>query len=788
MQNIEPWIFRSLPRCVVDPYATAGGMNLEIVESSFFSLGFDTKSGCLTQIRNKATGNELLAGREHSGNVFKIYFDFDRTFDISGADGRTPEDADLPGEISRAAFSPASGTAEFSRLQGADGDGLTIIYADQATDLRAIISVVLHNERPAALWSLKLSNGGKEPRSVMSSFPIFSGLSLGTGKNNLMVVNDQAGYVLPLWSSEGGIYGNAGQMSMQWGCVFDEESRDAFGFIIKDPDLKNKQIRYHEPSVEVSYFPEVVLEQGQTIAFPDFEMLIYEGDWKPAARQYSAWLSDNFPPLSHGGWIRSVDAHCGAWFEERGTAKPERYPRVVVPLDSFTDLPDVYRHIPADIHEFAFHCSRSMPEDVTGKPMLWTDADNVLRTDLGGATGLKKGVELIHEMGYRFSFYIEGYLCPGDAHIVVQGNAADWTVMNKDGTNNGNYTDEGREIGSGLLHMCPGAVGWQNHLSETAARLVRETGADGVRLDSLGFYFFPCYNPLHGHANPFDFTSWLLELFRKVESAVREVNPDCLLTTEAGADFYGSYFHGALTQQPAPFQVAISRDVSPMRIAAPEYKVYVYDACGPVAASLMGYPGGSPGILSTLGRMKELDRKWRTVRHPVGDIIRWGKAAYDNPEASRPDVVCRRFSSDTMDVIVGARPELPIAQKGTERWKDGVAINSNIDIRADSVEYQISLAGRKSEPAQSLIWDVEDLAVGDLPVASRGDTMSFTVRANWFLAVLFYEGAPGILYSHIPGHAKAGTDIDVASRVLGPGPGESISAILSFPGHGSVEA
>ena len=68
-----------------------------------------------------------------------------------------------------------------------------------------------------------------------------------------------------------------------------------------------------------------------------------------------------------------------------------------------------------DCQEYAFHCSRSQPAEITGKRMLWTDADNVIRGDLGGAPALREGIRRIHELGYHFTFYVEGYLCPGDA-------------------------------------------------------------------------------------------------------------------------------------------------------------------------------------------------------------------------------------------------------------------------------------------------------------------------------------------------------------------------------------
>lgn len=70
---------------------------------------------------------------------------------------------------------------------------------------------------------------------------------------------------------------------MQWGCVFDEASGDAFAFIVRDSDLLNKQIRYDRPFIEVNYFPPKVLAAGESITLPEVEILVYEGDWKKAA-------------------------------------------------------------------------------------------------------------------------------------------------------------------------------------------------------------------------------------------------------------------------------------------------------------------------------------------------------------------------------------------------------------------------------------------------------------------------------------------------------------------------
>ena len=619
------------------------------IENGSAAFSFDRGSGALVSVRNRVTGNEYLQGTAERGNVFAVYYDFTGEFEITGAERESPHAATLAAAISDSVFSPfQAGTPRFARGGSGDTRTLTVEYdcGDRSAPLRARVGVSLGPDADSSIWSLALTNIGAAPVTCMCSFPLLSGLRLGSGDGNLMVVNDQAGYVLPLWAHSGGTYGNARYMSMQWGCVFDERNRDAFGFIVRDPDIRNKQIRYLEPSIEVSYFPPFSIPPGETVTFPEVEIMVYTGDWKRAAQRYRHWFSGNVGSVRHADWARRIDGHGAGWFEKRGQSNPEGYPHVMLPLDRFEDLPELYHAVPVDCQEYAFHCSRSQPAEITGKRMLWTDADNVIRGDLGGAPALREGIRRIHELGYHFTFYVEGYLCPGDAEIVRRQGAREWAVMNRDGSNFGAYTREGENLGCGLLHLCTGCAEWQDHLARTAARLVRETGADGVRLDSLGFYGFPCYHPGHRHESPFDYNRWLQQMLQKVAAAVRKENPDCLLTTEGGADFFGRHFDGALTQQFIPRRVAVSRDVSPMRIAVPEYLVLWHVTSGPVAASLSGYPGGSASTISTSPRFMELDRKWRCARYPVADVIRWGNAVHDNPTADRPDVTCRRFSAE----------------------------------------------------------------------------------------------------------------------------------------------
>ena len=676
---------------------------------------------------------------------------------------------------------------EFARRSSGGEQILTISYhgTAAAAPLRASLSVSLAAGADSSIWELRLINTGTAPVACMCSFPLISGLSLGNGNDNLMVVNDQAGYILPLWAHSGGTYGNARYMSMQWGCVFDEQSRDAFAFIVRDPDIRNKQIRYLKPAIEVSYFPPLTIGAGETVTFPEAEIMLYSGDWKRAALSYQRWFSRNVKTVPHADWVRSIDGHGGDWFEKRGQPHSEGYPHVMYPLDSFADLPDIYHAVPVDNHEFAFHCSRSQPEEITGKVMLWTDADNELRQDLGGAPALRRGIRKIHDLGYHFTFYVEGYLCPGDAEIVLRQGARDWAVMNRVGSNLGAYTGEGEKLGCGLLHMCTGCLEWQEHLAHTAARLVRETGADGVRLDSLGFYSFACYHPAHNHASPFDYNRWLEQMLAKVAAAVRRENPQCLLTTEGGADFFGRHFDGCLTQQFVKHRVAVSRDVSPMRIAVPDYGVLWHVTSGPVAASLSGYPGGSASTISTSQRFLDLDRSWRCARFPVADVIRWGSAAHDNPVADRADVTCRRFSTDTLDVIIGARPRFPTdwekTADPTNQVRQGVAMNAGVDVRRDRVSYTVTVETPGRTPVRAIVCDIEQQSIAEVAVSTNGGRTTFDVAGNWFMAVLGYRGSKPIAVMELAEHLQRGNTALVTLSLLGAGTAARCEGMLSAP-------
>lgn len=761
---------------------------LESISNENMEFSFDKSNGKLVNIRNLVTGNEYLNGSIKSGSPFAVYYDFIRDYEITCDKNGTPWKGADPAAISDNIFSPTESTSvNFKRINTPKTNSLKVTYIDTQGDWRVELTVKL---KPAgsisSVWSIKLTNIGPSPASFMMVFPFISGLKLGDGKRNLMIANDQAGCSVPLWSKRGGIYGNSTQMSMQWGCIFNNKNKDVFGFIVKDPNLINKEITYIKPNIEVRYFPPQTVNPGETITFPDTEITIYTGNWKKTAVAYHDWFSGVFKPVKHPEWVKQMDGYAGQWTKNRKQNYfPEDsttpWPGYAYTMDSFTELPDVYRRLSIDTMEFSFFCRGSMGKALTGKFLAHTDGDNIVREDLGGVSALKKGIDLVHKLGFHTTFYIEGLLCPGYSDIAVRGKAREWAYMNKDGTNQGVHSFNKNP----WLCMCPGAKRWQDHLAQTAARLVRETGADGVRLDSLGCYFFPCYNPLHKHKSPFDFNVWMCELLEKVSASVRKENPNCLLMTEAPVDFYSQHFNGSLTQQWSTALVSIIRDLPPMRVALPEYFVTVHSPCGPVVASLTGYPGGCGGQ-EMEKKFLELDKKWRSARFAVNDIIRWGNAATENPIASRSDVVCRRFNAHGLDVIVGAR--LYFQTDFGKCPADNPSNLKDVDVKKDRVSFQVRINNVGNPPERVYVYDIEKLCVEETAFKVDENKIIITVKSNWFMLILMYGKIIPFAIFDIPMVLSSGKTYDMHLSLLGETSIKRFEGWLYAPGIGWSKA
>ena len=539
---------------------------------------------------------------------------------------------DDPADIAATAIDPRfCRVKSVSRVEGPTGRGFRLVARDASNCWETRLEIVAASARTTE-WTLEVVNVGSASAKVMVDFPFLDRVCLGRNRRkNLATAQDQAGYIAPAQDYKGGIYGNGHEWSMPWYATFDPDSGSALGLIIKDPDVRNKRLWAGSPSLRVSMFPPQELRPGQSLTMPPASIMIYRGDWRPAALEYRTWFGQAFAPPVPPEWARQSDGWTGDWFGKRGGAC---MPGAVC-MDSFRDLWKAYLSNPIDNHEFAFHdrgCQFPVSFTPTGAPRyVHTTGDNVLREDLGGAPALREGVAQVHKLGFHFTFYVEGYIVHETSDLARDGRARRWSIMNRNGTLTGNYSDQG------FYHMCPACVEWQDHLATVCSRLVRETAADGVRLDSLGFYFLPCYNPAHHHPHPFVYNDGIRQLLSKVSRAVRDANPQAVITTEAPIDFYASHTQGAIMS-------LCSREIPLMRVAIPNYRPFLYGPLGPVCGSLSGLVGGTG----------KGERRWRCARFPVEESVLWG-AVKENPTATPQRVVCRLFRGSDHWALVGAR-------------------------------------------------------------------------------------------------------------------------------------
>ena len=714
-----------------------------VLEDAACHIEFDGTHGALRRITNRSLNDECLKGGDAGTMPFRIFTDLTKEFEI-----RSNEKFQLvfddPDSVARTVIQPGQCHVREDRRD----DGLVLRYPGEG--LEAELSVRLKEHTGTSDWSLRVTNTGVAPREFLVCFPYFDGVRLGPDPSkNMATAMDQGGLIVPAWERQGGVLGESNQLSMQWHAIWDPASRSALGLIFMDAAVRPKRLVLKEPTLALHYFPPVTLAPGAWTDFPSFRMIVYQGDWRPAARAYRAWYDAAYSHVEPPAWFRESNGNNGIHFRKGDRSNYTGQ----VALESFRDLPAAHLRSPIDNWEYAFFCQASgrlQDRDYTPH----TDGDNIVREDMGGAEALREGIAGDHRLGLHATLYVEGFIVHEESDIAKSGNAARWSVMHKDGDITGNYSKQG------FYHMCPGCLEWQDHLTRTVARLLRETGADAIRLDSLGFYYLPCYNPEHHHDTPFGYNQWLGALLSKVRAAAIAVNPDVLLLTEGSADWVGQWFHGALTSR-------CPRDLSPMRIAVGPFRPYVY-ASGALWGSLSGFPGGDCSGQD----IHTPDWNWLCARYPAHKALVWGDVADDDPRCVDAEIVTRRFEGDGYWALVVARPasQDPIWPRGA-----GVAQHHR--------EYTVTIPDLAGPVADAVLCDIETLTWTPLEIRHEDNTLAFSLTSNWALIILRRPGGPVTIgFDPLPELPRTET-ATLHLNVVNPSAATpSLSAIVNAPG------
>lgn len=722
--------------------ASAGAVG---VQNDWCSIEFAADTGALTSLLNVKLADQILKDETAPATPFRIHADFPNEW-VCDADAEKAAQVHLGPEGLRLTC--------VNRAKTPAGEDLELTYAGGRFE--CLLRVSLDANSGDSTWTLSVKNLGQTPRLAQVEFPRFLGVQLGAkGSKNRETVLDQAGYIADAWTIAGGVYGTGdgqgGRWSMQWHSIFDPASHSALGLIVMDPKIRNKRLVLARPCLSIQYYPPQTLAPGETLTMPPLRVLVHEGDWRRTARAYAAWFDKAFQHATPPRWFVESDSWEGQWLAKKSEKTPEFFgawpgsggTTLMMQLGSFRDLPVAVLAKPFDNTEYAYweRCAMLNNQCIAG--------DYFVREDLGGADAMREAFARVRKLGLHSTLYLNAYIIHESADVAKSGKAQRWLMMHHDRTVRGRYTEHG------FHHPCPGCVEYQDYLAATIGRLLKETGADGIRLDSVGYYNHPCYHPEHHHQSPFDYNLWIGQMLSKVSKAALAANPNALLTTEGVIDFYSQWFHGGLTQ-------VYPRDVPPMRLAVgPHYRAMAYAPVGPVWGSISGLACG--------GRMPDADVNWRCASAAVHDELTSGEVADEDQEATDPEVITRRFTSRRCDTVVAVRPACK-----EDLWPLVQGLSSR------RARYEVLIPAGPTPAKKIATCDVETLRWQAVEPTVRDDKLVIATESNWLLAIVPRGDQRVVVFDPLP-ETQPGGEVAVRPMALA-GDNSPVEVEMSAPG------
>ena len=184
-------------------------------------------------------------------------------------------------------------------------------------------------------------------------------------------------------------------------------------------------------------------------------------------------------------------------------------------------------------------------DPVTGQ-LMWNNQPGDYRgynERFGGLPAFRAAIETYRELGAKLvTLYTDPFRLD-DACATGRAHGEEWGVVGVDGEKTRGYE---------VWNPCHDLAQVRAWVATEMGRVMRETGADGIRLDEYGHRGWACYDETHEHSYAeFGITQWqkaVAETTRMVHEAMDQVRPDLVLTTEhPGYDYLMQYLEGCIT-------------------------------------------------------------------------------------------------------------------------------------------------------------------------------------------------------------------------------------------------
>ncbi len=285
----------------------------------------------------------------------------------------------------------------------------------------------------------------------------------------------------------------------------------------------------------------------------------HAGDWHTAMERYSAWAHDVWQFRPYPSKLKHVHNMMAAGWGQGYLFRDGAYRTDIVrentdcielmswwewsPLGPWSTPFDKLEEVLGEA-TYKRWTPYFVKDPVTGE-MMWNnqpgDYDGY-NERFGGLPAFQQAVQTYKDMGALVTLYTDPFRMD-DASKIGQAHGKEWGVVDAEGKHTTSY-----EVWN-PCHDNPDVRDW---VVETMGRVMRETGADGIRLDEYGHRGWACFSDLHEHtwSEP-GVTQWnkaVTDTIRRVHEEMDEVKPDSVLTTEFPAyDYMMQHLEGCIT-------------------------------------------------------------------------------------------------------------------------------------------------------------------------------------------------------------------------------------------------
>jgi len=339
---------------------------------------------------------------------------------------------------------------------------------------------------------------------------------------------------------------------------------------------------------------------GGEVRLPDSCVGTHAGNWKKAMQTYASWSAKTWPQRPWPSKLTSRwNINCGhnlatpicesyrKWDERfRKQAGGDQRNVDIYEFVSYwsaselgpwnTPIKDIATLGSAAViqHTKGFGYTR---DPVTGKEIYTLNRGDYdgYNPQWGGLPALRKMIEQIQSFNKLVTLYTAPII-PDYTSRFGKAHSADWVVINPAWQDPLKCLKNPKEPAGAVHHyftrcMCVNNPDFSAAVAETMARLCRDTGADGIRLDEYGYSGYICLSKNHQHIFPEPgHNVWLQATapnVRAIHASMDQVKPGLVLMTEfAGNDQVAANLEGALSydacekiNQLRPFPVDLFR-------------------------------------------------------------------------------------------------------------------------------------------------------------------------------------------------------------------------------------